>query len=191
MAKTSQEIEKEFIDDLQKTTGKDLTAWLASIKDSGIDKRNDLIAWLKTDQGFGHLNASMLAAIYLNGGKPVYGNPNALIDDQFKGKEALRPLYEDLKKAIAAVDANWQFVPTKLYTSIRNGKEFAAIIVKKEELKVAMDLGDEPLGEYFQQAKNLGPMPRISHVNAVKNANDINQDLLAWLQKADTRVNKK
>ena len=57
MAKTSQEIEKEFIDELKSNTGKDLKGWLTSIKGSGIEKRNDIIKWLKGKYNFGHMNA--------------------------------------------------------------------------------------------------------------------------------------
>lgn len=191
MAKTSQEIEREMINGLQDGTGRNLADWLSAIAQAGKSSRADIIDWLKSSQGFNHMNASMLAAIHANGGKAVYANPDELIDNQFKGKEDLRPLYEALKSSIAGVNSHWQFVPTKMYTSIRNGKEFAAIVVKKDALKVAMDLGDVPFDEYFTPAKNLGPMPRISHAATVRSTSDIAPKLLDWLRKADAAVNSK
>lgn len=74
MAKTSLEIEQEFMRSLKSTTGKDIKGWLTEIKKSGKDKRNDIINWLKEKHNFGHLHASLLTGIYANGGKPVYGN---------------------------------------------------------------------------------------------------------------------
>ena len=71
-AKTSGEIEKEFIDNLKASTNKDLDGWLAEIGGLGTKKRNDIIDSLKKKYGFGHMNASLLAGIYLNDGKPVY-----------------------------------------------------------------------------------------------------------------------
>lgn len=74
MAKTSQQIEQEFIEGLKLSTGKDLKTWLSMVKKQGMEKRNDMINWLKKDLGFGHMNASLLIGIYLNDGKPVYAN---------------------------------------------------------------------------------------------------------------------
>ena len=93
-AKTSGEIEKEFIDNLKASTKKDLDGWLAEISSLGITKRNDIINSLKNDYGFGHMNASLLAGIYLNGGKPVYGSTDDLLENQFAKAEAMREIYE-------------------------------------------------------------------------------------------------
>lgn len=189
MAKTSQEIEKEFIEGLKGSTGKDLKAWMNVIKKEGIPKRNDIILWLKTKQSFGHMNASMLAGIFLNNGKPVYGDSGQLLDAQFEKREALRPLYDELTGKIAGVNKEWKFVPTKTYTSIQGKREFAVIAVKSEELRVGMDLGNEPFAGLLQQAKSLGAMPRHTHMAIVQSAADISGKLLALLKKADQRVN--
>lgn len=189
MAKTSQEIEKEFIEGLKGSTGKDLKAWLGVIKKEGIPKRNDIILWLKTKQSFGHMNASMLAGIFLNNGKPVYRDSGQLLEAQFEKREALRPLYDELTRKIAGVDKEWKFVPTKTYTSIQGKREFAVIAVKSEELRLGMDLGDEAFTGLLQQAKSLGAMPRHTHMAIVQSPADISGKLLALLKKADQRVN--
>lgn len=103
----------------------------------------------------------------------------------------MRPLYEILKTEIAAINSAFTFVTAKMYTSIRDGKDFVVIAVKKDELKVAMDLGDEPLSDYFQHAKNLGSMPRISHMVSVKSVRDISQPFKNFLVRAHERVCKK
>jgi len=84
MAKTSNEIEKEFIEGLKTSTGKNLQQWIKNIEASGIEKRNDIIKWLKSDLGFGHMNATLLTGIYLNNGKPVYASEQNLLDNQFE-----------------------------------------------------------------------------------------------------------
>ena len=191
MAKSSQEIEKEFIEGLKSDTGKDLKSWLDVMKKEGIEKRNDLIARLKDKHKFGHMQASMLAAIYVNGGKPVYADSGKLLDAQFEKREELRPLYEQLRKAIAGVDKEWKFLPTKTYVSIQGKREFAVIAVKSEELRVGMDLGSEPFSGALQQAKSLGAMPRHTHMVVVKSQADITTKLLSLIKKADQRVNNK
>jgi hypothetical protein len=72
MAKTSGEIEKEFIDTTKSQTGKSLKEWLALVKSSGIEKRNDILKWLKKGHGLNHMQAQLITGIYLNNGNPVY-----------------------------------------------------------------------------------------------------------------------
>ena len=189
MAKTSQEIEKEFIDGLRTFTSNDLQGWLSKIKSSGITKRNDIIKWLKTDEGFGHMNASLLAGIYLNGGKPVYANEADLLANQFGKNEDMKQLFEQLQKAILKWDGTVHFVIKKTYISITKKREFAAINIKKGELRIGFDLGDMPFTAPLEKSKLTGPMPRISHMVTLKSEKDINNSLFELLNSSDKRVN--
>lgn len=72
MAKTSGEIEKEFIETAKERTGRSLADWLELVRSSGIDKRNDILEWLKKGYGLNYLHAQLIAGIYLNNGNPIY-----------------------------------------------------------------------------------------------------------------------
>jgi len=100
MAKTSQQIEQEFLSDLKITSGKDLSEWLQILEKQGSKSRNDIIDWLKTNHDFGHVNASLLTSIFMNEGKAVYANEDGLLSDQFVNKEHLKPLYNKLIDSI-------------------------------------------------------------------------------------------
>ncbi len=191
MAKSSGDIEKEFIDGLQSSSGKSLSGWIDSIKKTGIEKRNDIIKWLKTANGFGHMNASLLAGIYFNNGQPVYASDQDLLENQFIRCEEMRPLYNSLVNAIQKQDGEIRIVPKKTYVSITKKKEFAAVNIKPGELRVGMDLGDNPFDERLQKSKLTGPMPRISHMVVLKKETDIDQGLLELMHQADERVNPK
>ncbi len=180
--KTSGEIEKEFIDGLKSSTGKDLNNWLAEIKSCGIEKRNDLIKWLKTDHGFGHMNAGLLIGIYLNGGKPVYGSTEELLDNQLAKVEEMRPLYEAFCEFALKAFPNATVLPKKTYVSILEKREFAAINVKKGELRIGLDLGDRPFDDTVSIAKLTGPMPRISHQIALMVKSQFNADVVKLLK---------
>jgi predicted transport protein len=189
MAKTSQQIEQEFIEGLKLSTGKDLKTWLSMVKKQGMEKRNDMINWLKKDLGFSHMNASLLIGIYLNDGKPVYANADNLLKDQFEKKEHLKPLYDQLIKEVQKEIKDTQVTAKKTYVSLHKKKEFAAINIKSNELGVGMDLGDTPFSDYLQKLKLTGPMPRISHMVIIQDKKDINPKLLGLIQKADKRIN--
>ena len=87
--KTSGEFEKEFVDGIKATTGKDLGSWMKVLDGFGSKKRPEVIARLKSDHGFGHMNAAMLAAIHANGGKLVYQSTDNLLDTQFAKAEPM------------------------------------------------------------------------------------------------------
>jgi predicted transport protein len=189
MAKTSQEIEQEFIDGIKSATGKELKAWLEIIKKKDIEKRNDIINWLKKEQAFGHVNASLLVGIYLNNGKAVYADAGDLLSAQFEKKEQLKSLYDELIRSIKKIDSEIQVTAKKTYISLHKQKEFAAINVKSTELRLGMDLGDLAFNDYLQKSKITGPMPRISHMVIITEPVNINKKLLDLMKKANERVN--
>ena len=51
MAKTSGELETEFIETAKAKTGKTLQEWMTLVKSSKIQKQNDILEWLKKGMG--------------------------------------------------------------------------------------------------------------------------------------------
>lgn len=190
MAKTSGEIEKEFIEGLKSTTGQDLAAWLKLIKDSAIDKRNDIIKWLKEANNFGHMNASLLTGIYLNNGQPVYVDEGNLLENQFVKCEEMRPLFEQIQNKILEQFPETQLIPKKTYISFTAKREFAAINLKPKEIRLGLDLGEKPFDEKIQKSKLTGPMARISHMVVLNNQDDLDEFVMEIINQSYNRVNK-
>lgn len=185
--KTSGEFEKEFMDGLFADTGKDLKAWLQNIDAFASKKRNEVIAWLKAEHGFGHMNASLLAGIHANGGKPVYADTGDLLEAQFAKADAMRDLYDAF---IAFVTKNFPaatILPKKTYVSILENREFAAINIKAKELRIGLDLGDRPFDEKIEKAKLSGPMPRISHMFVLTDAEQLDDGIIDVLKQSHAR----
>ena len=186
-AKTSGELEKEFIDGLAAATGKDLNGWLEEIKKSGIAKRNDILDFLKRERNFGHMHASLLAGIYFNGGKPVYGSTDELLDNQFAKCSDMRALYEKLVKFALENFAGGSVLPKKTYVSILEKREFAAVNIKPKELRVGLDLGERPFEGRVEKAKLTGPMPRISHMVVVADEAALDAELADLMRESHSR----
>jgi hypothetical protein len=185
--KTSGEIEREFIDGLKNSTGRDLSDWLNEIKASGLEKRNDVLNKLKTEYLFGHMNASLLAGIFANRGKPVYGDTDKLLDIQFSKAEERRPVYNSLIKSIQTSFPNVTVLPKKTYISIFEKREFAAINIKKTEIRLGLDLGDRPFDEVVTKSKLTGPMPRISHQVVLTDESQITGGVIQLMQESYNR----
>lgn len=180
--KTTGEIEQEFIDNLKTTTGKSLAEWMKHVGASGITKRHDIIKWLKEKNGFGHMNASLLTGIYLNNGKPVYGNTDDLLDNQFAKAADMRPLYESFTAFAKKHFPNSSVLPKKTYVSILEKREFAAVNIKPKELRIGFDLGDRPFDEKLSKSKLSGPMPRISHMLVLTDKSQLSTGLVELLK---------
>ena len=185
--KTSGEIEKEFIDNLEESTGKTLGEWMKHIALSGLTKRNDIVKWLKEKNGFGHMNASLLAGIHLNSGKPVYGSTADLLDNQFAKARDVRSLYESFTAFAGKYFPNSTVLPKKTYVSILEKREFAAINIKPKELRIGLDLGDRAFDETLTKSKLSGPMPRISHMLVITSEDQLNNALVELLKLSHQR----
>jgi predicted transport protein len=180
--KTSGEIEKEFIDNLKHSTGMTFSEWMKRIAASGVTKRNDIVKWLKEKNGFGHMNASLMAGIYLNDGKPVYGSTADLLDNQFAKSAEMRPLFESFTAFVKKQYPNSTVLPKKTYVSILEKREFAAINIKPKELRIGLDLGERAFDESVTKSRLSGPMPRISHMLVITDDAQFNDDLAGLLK---------
>jgi len=185
--KTSGEFEKEFVDGIQASTGKDLAEWMKIIDACGTKKRNEVIAWLKNEHGFGHMNASLLAGIHANGGKLVYQSTDSLLDDQFTKAADMRPLYDEFVAFIGKNFPDATFLPKKTYVSVLENREFAAVNIKKAELRIGLDLGERPFDDKVEKAKLTGPMPRISHMVVATDASRFDKELIELLKQSHAR----
>jgi hypothetical protein len=67
------EMERQFLESLQADTGRDLAAWMEAIAAEKLERRNDIIDWLRR-QGFMFSKASWLERIHNNGGRPIYSD---------------------------------------------------------------------------------------------------------------------
>lgn len=191
MAKTSGEIEKEFLDSAKEKTGKSINDWLSLIKKSGIQKRNDILEWLKKGHGINHMHAQLITGIYLNNGKPVYIDQDNLLESQFTKFPEMRKLFDELSEKITGNFAGTQLIPKKTYLSFTAVRKFAAVNVKKGMLRLGMDLGDLPFNEKIQKSKLTGPMPRISHMAEITEIKQLDKELMKLLETSYNRTHKK
>jgi hypothetical protein len=70
-------------------------------------------------------------------------------------------------------------------------REFAAINVKPNEIRLGLDLGDKSFSETLQKSKLTGPMPRISHMLVFTEANQLDKNVMALLTQSYNRTNSK
>ncbi len=188
MARGSDKYEQEFINTAKEKTGRDVGEWMAVIRESGIgQKQNTILKWLKETHGFNHLQANLMAGLYLNDGKPVYDYPvlwNRLFEEKAQSLEWFREIERRVMLALPDVE----FIPTKAYVSVEGKKIFACVTPLKDSLRVGLDLGDAPMEGAVQKARGLGAMPNLTHMVEVKEYGDINGALVGYFEAAYRKV---
>lgn len=187
MAKSAREIEQEFVATIEEKTGHTLASWLDIIGASGESKTNAIIKWLKTEHSLNHMQSSMLAGIYLNDGQLVHDYAS-LLKKLFVGKENQRPIYEAIVALIQANFSDAETIPTKTYVSFEAERGFATAKINKRNVRIGLDLGDLPFNDTVQKAKALGAMPRYSHMIEVTTSDQVNDNILPYLQMSYDRV---
>ena len=93
-------MEAAMLKGLKEATGYDFDEIMDAIEQSGFEKHGQIQKFLNKDVGMKYGYASVMAAIFLNGKKPVYGDPDALLKDQYEKIDQLRPVYDELATEI-------------------------------------------------------------------------------------------
>ena len=187
MAKEARELEQAFLATLDDKTGAGLAEWMQILESTGLQKNNEFVKWLKTERSFNHMQATMLAGIFLNGGEPVFDYPT-LFAKLFAGKEKQQPLYDAIADSLQSELPGVLFIPTKTYVSLEEERVFGCAKINKSNIRVGLDLGDEPFGDYVRKGVGLGAMPNITHMIEFTAAAQIDARLPAYARQAYDRA---
>jgi predicted transport protein len=174
---------QKMIDNLKANTGKDLSHWIKVVNKSGLGKHGEIVKMLKTDHGFTHGYATLVAhkAKQSDAGSSA---DDDLITAQYSGpKESLKPIYDSLMKEISKFGKDVELAPKKAYVSIRRKKQFAIIQPStKTRVDVGINLkGTDPKGR-LEESGSFNIM--VSHRVKVENKSEVNKELIGWLKKA-------
>ncbi len=187
MAKEARELEQAFVTSLAEETGANLAEWMRMLESAGLQKNNEIVKWLKSQKEFNHMQATMLAGIFLNGGEPVFHYPT-LFRKLFAGKEQQQTLYDAIADKLQTALPGILFIPTKTYVSLEDDRVFGCAKINKTNIRVGLDLGDEPFGDYVRRGVGLGAMPNITHMIELSDPAQIDDRLAAYTRQAYERA---
>ena len=167
---------------LLEKTGKTLDHWIKVVKDSKIEKHKAIIEFLKSEHGFTYGFANFVAHKTKEAVSGPIGD-NDLLKGQFKGKEALKPIYEKLKTEIEKLGEDITITPKKTSVSFIRKRQFTLF---KPATKTRVDLGLKlPEVEFTDRLLNSGPFGTMcTHRVQIFNEDELDQELLDWIQKA-------
>ena len=172
-----------MIDSLKEKTGKDLSAWIKVVNKSGLEKHGEIVKHLKTDHGFTHGYANLVAHKARQSDAGSSAEDDLITAQYSEPKENLRPIYDELIKEISKFGEDVELAPKKAYVSIRRKKQFAIIQPStKTRVDVGINLkGTEPTGR-LEASGSFNIM--VSHRVKVEDKSHVNKELIGWLKKA-------
>ncbi|MEJ2596407.1 MAG: DUF4287 domain-containing protein [bacterium] len=172
-----------MIGNLEKNTGKNLQQWIEIVKQKGLLKHGEIIAFLKSEHGFTHGFANLVSLKARGADAGSAKDSETLVEKQYKDKENLRPLYDKLIDAVRQFGADVEIAPKRKYVSLRRKKQFALI---QPSTHTRLDVGIN--------FKNTVPTSRLeisggfsnmcSHRVRLEDVTQVDNQLIEWLKLA-------
>ena len=180
---TDKTMAEKMIANLEKNTGKPLAHWIEVVKQSGLEKHGGMIKFLKEEHGFTHGFANLVAHKARQSDARSAENTDVLVDNQYSGKENLRPIYDALIAQVQKFGADIEIAPKKTYVSLRRKKQFALVQPStKTRVDVGLNLkGVDPDG-VLEESGSFNSM--CTHRVRVTSEEDVNTQLIDWLKEA-------
>ncbi len=183
MPKSPEEMAQSMIRNMPEKTGRSLDEWLALCKTQPLEKHGEIVKFLKADHGMTHGFANLVAHQYRQAGQPVDNSPDSLIDNQYRGKESLRSIYDRLTEAISGFGTDVELSPKKAYVSCRRNKQFALLQPStKTRLDVGINLKGEASTERLEDSGSFNSM--VSHRVRITAEDEVDDALIGWLRQA-------
>lgn len=170
---------QKMIDNMPEKTGKSLTEWKALLVTKTFSKHSEAVNFLKKEHGVTHGFANTIVAL----SKEEDHTPAQLVEEQYKGKENLLPIYNALLETIKAFGDDVTVTPKKTAVSFIRKTQFALV---KPATKTRIDLGlklkNKPTTERLGDSGPFGTM--CTHRVQISEVTELDQEVKDWLFEA-------
>lgn len=170
---------KTMIDNMPEKTGKSLEEWIDILKGKSFSKHSEAVKFLKTAYQVTHGFANTIVTL----SREENTSNDDLVTNQYKGKEALFPIYEQLVSYIKTFGSEVTITPKKGSVSIIRKRQFLLI---KPATKSRIDLGfklkDKPVTDRLENSGPFGTM--CTHRVKISSIDEIDNELMDWIKEA-------
>ena len=113
------------IRNIEQSTGRSMAEWVELAGTSGVSKHGEIVSWLKTEHGFSHGNAN-LVALTAKRGVVIAGDDG--LDAIYAGAKApLRPLHDRVVALARTFGTDIELAPKQSYVALRRSKQFGTV----------------------------------------------------------------
>lgn len=171
-----------MIDNMPEKTGKSLEEWKTLLKEKSFGKHSEAVKYLKTEHKVTHGFANTIVSL----SKQDDATPQDLVEQQYKGKEKLLDIYNELIEFVQKLGSDVTITPKKTSVGIIRKRQFILI---KPATKTRIDLGfklkDKPTTERLENSGPFGTM--CTHRVRLTQVSEIDEELKAWIREAYER----
>lgn len=170
---------KTMIENMPEKTGKSLGDWKAILKKKSFEKHSEGVNYLKKEHNVTHGFANTIVTL----SKEEHAAPVDLVENQYKGKESLFPVYESILAIVKAFGKDVTITPKKTSVSIIRKRQFALIQpATKTRIDLGLKLKDKPTTERLENSGPFGTM--CTHRVKLSDVGQVDAELKAWLLEA-------
>lgn len=178
-----EQAEITMLENLRKNTGKSLEEWIEIVNKEKFEKHGEIIKYLKEKHGFSHGFANMVAHKAKSSDSGSKDNKDELVDNQYKGREHFRPIYNQLISEIKKFGNDIEIAPKNAYVSLRRKKQFAILQpATKTRYEIGINLKGEPPKGILELEKKANSM--CSHIIKIEEQIVNYTEIVEWLKKA-------
>ena len=168
-----------MIDNMPEKTGKSLIEWKEILKTKSFAKHGEAVKFLKQEYHVTHGFANTIVTL----SKENNDTTEDLVDNQYKGKENLFPIYKKLISIVSDFGDDVTITPKKTSVSVIRKRQFTLI---KPATKIRIDLGlklkDKPTTERLENSGPFGSM--CTHRVKLTSLEQIDDELISWIKEA-------
>lgn len=168
-----------MIDNMPEKTGKSLDDWKTVLKKKGFEKHGEAVKFLKSEFGVTHGFANTIVTLSKQADTPK----EDLVENQYKGKENLFPIYEALIKYVKTLGSDVTIVPKKTSVSVIRKRQF--ILIKpatKSRIDLGFKLKDKPTTNRLEDSGPFGTM--CTHRVQLTDEKQVDDQLKGWIKEA-------
>lgn len=167
---------------LERDSGHPIAWWLEQVRASAAERFGERVAHLKSTYGLGHGYANLIVHL---ASRPDAGEaPADLVEVQYRGKEALRPVCDRIVDVVRGFGPDVEVAPKKASVSLRRRRQFALVEpATRTRIDLGLNLGDTVPAGRLEAARGM-----CSHVVRLTTAADVDDAVIAWLRDAYDRA---
>ena len=167
---------------LKEKTGKELGEWKKVLAKKGFEKHGEIMNFLKKEQGVTHGFANFISLKFREADAGSMDDA-ALIENQYKGKEHLRPIFDALHKFATDLGKDVEVAPKKAAVSFRRKRQFALVQPStKKRVDLGLKFNDRDHAGRLETSGPFGAM--CTHRVQLTDIAQVDDEVLAWVREA-------
>ncbi len=113
----------------------------------------------------------------------VESQSDGLLEQHFRGKKQMRPVYDALLKTITTLDKKAKVIPRESHIDLKLKEQFGLVRVRKHSVELGLHLPDAAPNARYRDATALN-LGRVTHLARIADTKDIDADLKKDIKKA-------